>query len=387
MDQQDNSNSASYPIPSLPCNLSNVDCFNVMNCSTYKMLIGHLLDNIETAIMHSLMVESKMQLDLMDVDATWHPNDDLEDSDDDMFDHAVSFALIRTYDIISQLSREPVSRNGVCAICADREVKSAEGQWNNHSGSVVGLAAQEGAEVSITKQGLSSVTCRYHNHTLYYTNSNIPYTSHIAIPSIAIITSLSLRRPMKSIVSGVSRLKPRSVMMTPRSGVSVDDDEVDGVGDKWTTAFSSIYIQTADLLWATFGHQVVCRHCVNSFDTAPPPCYPACLAPLCLLSGVDSFDTAPPPQDLVSTPLTLVSRAPECIQAHDSNLYREEDHEKAAHMVQACIIVHMFASHYDQPDEVAEYLKASENLSEAEVLETTSGMEAYQQAIKDARIQ
>ncbi|KAJ1041974.1 hypothetical protein NDA14_006618 [Ustilago hordei] len=52
------------------------------------------------------------------------------------------------------------------------------------------------------------------------------------------------------------------------------------------------------------------------------------------------------------------------------NLYQEEDHEKAAHMVQ-----------------VAEYLKASETLSEAEVLETMSGMEAYQQATKDARIQ
>ncbi|KAJ1603991.1 hypothetical protein NDA14_003418 [Ustilago hordei] len=95
-------------------------------------------------------------------------------------------------------------------------------------------------------------------------------------------------------VSGVSRLKPRSlgtininVMMTPRSGVSVDDDEVDGVGDEigdvddnevdgvgdkvggvntsvqcvdlmlevipgpqWTTAFGSIYIRTANLLWA-----------------------------------------------------------------------------------------------------------------------------------------
>ncbi|SYW81568.1 uncharacterized protein UHO2_00092 [Ustilago hordei] len=84
-------------------------------------------------------------------------------------------------------------------------------------------------------------------------------------------------------VSGVSRLKPSnaSVMMTPRSGVSVDDDEVDdigvkvrlmnvddnevdGVGDKvggintsvhdpgpqWTTAFGSIYIRTANLLWA-----------------------------------------------------------------------------------------------------------------------------------------
>ncbi|SAM84714.1 uncharacterized protein UBRO_21083 [Ustilago bromivora] len=44
----------------------------------------HLLDNIETTIMHLLMVESKMQLDLMDVNATWHPNDDLEESDDDM---------------------------------------------------------------------------------------------------------------------------------------------------------------------------------------------------------------------------------------------------------------------------------------------------------------
>ncbi|SYW81965.1 uncharacterized protein UHO2_00450 [Ustilago hordei] len=76
-----------------------------------------------------------------------------------------------------------------------------------------------------------------------------------------------------------------------------------------------------------------------------------------------------------------------CLMGFRGNLYREEDHEKAAHMVQACIIVHTFASHYDQPDEVAEYLKASENLSEAEVLETTSGMEAYQQATEDARIQ
>ncbi|SPC60567.1 uncharacterized protein UHOD_11125 [Ustilago sp. UG-2017b] len=57
-------------------------------------------------------------------------------------------------------------------------------------------------------------------------------------------------RPRRSVsfnlnehVSGVSRLKPRSrwlgtisidttVMMTPRSGVSVDDDEIDSVGGK-----------------------------------------------------------------------------------------------------------------------------------------------------------
>ncbi|KAJ1604233.1 hypothetical protein NDA14_006510 [Ustilago hordei] len=78
-----------------------------------------------------------------------------------------------------------------------------------------------------------------------------------------------------------------NVMMTPRSGVSVDDDEVDGVGDEigdvddnevdgvgdkvggintsvqcvdlmlevipgpqWTTAFGSILIRTTNLLWA-----------------------------------------------------------------------------------------------------------------------------------------
>ncbi|SPC61148.1 uncharacterized protein UHOD_11270 [Ustilago sp. UG-2017b] len=92
-------------------------------------------------------------------------------------------------------------------------------------------------------------------------------------------------------LSEVARLKPGSVMMSPRTGVSVDDDEVDGVGDdkaevdrhdqyqyegdgevggvdedtkvwlipgpQWTTAFGSIYIRTADLLWAAFGRQVV----------------------------------------------------------------------------------------------------------------------------------
>ncbi|SOV03017.1 uncharacterized protein UDID_18312 [Ustilago sp. UG-2017a] len=158
-------------------------------------------------------------------------------------------------------------------------------------------------------------------------------------------------------VSEVARLKPRSVLadlcghsvqrwlgtisidtkvrMTPRSGVSADGDEVDDVGDEvipgpqWTTAFGSIYIRTANLLWAPSDVSVasdtapalslqrvpsssstvqggpssttpVLLSCVDSSDTAPPPCYPACLAPLCLLSGVDFFDTAPPPQNLLA---------------------------------------------------------------------------------------
>ena len=61
--------------------------------------------------------------------------------------------------------------------------------------------------------------------------------------------------------------------------VSVDDNEVDGVGDKvggvnmsvqyvdlmlevipglqWNTAFGSILIRTTNLLWGTYGRQVV----------------------------------------------------------------------------------------------------------------------------------
>ncbi|SOV02074.1 uncharacterized protein UDID_18949 [Ustilago sp. UG-2017a] len=56
---------------------------------------------------------------------------------------------------------------------------------------------------------------------------------------------------------GLEELVPRrlsscAVAMTPRSGVSADGDKVDGVGDEvgWTTAFGSIYIRTANLLWA-----------------------------------------------------------------------------------------------------------------------------------------
>ncbi|SOV02290.1 uncharacterized protein UDID_19174 [Ustilago sp. UG-2017a] len=99
-------------------------------------------------------------------------------------------------------------------------------------------------------------------------------------------------------------------MVTPRSGVSVDGDgdEVDDVGDE-------LYASPATLLLLSLSREHPLRRvlyrgpssttpvllsCVDSFDTAPPPCYPACLAPLCLLSCVDSFDTAPPPQDLLA---------------------------------------------------------------------------------------
>ncbi|SPC62821.1 uncharacterized protein UHOD_11813 [Ustilago sp. UG-2017b] len=123
-------------------------------------------------------------------------------------------------------------------------------------------------------------------------------------------------------LSEVSRLKPRSVMLTPRSGVSVDDDEVDGVGDKvgsvgvipgpqWTTAFGSIYIRTADLLWVAFGRQFICVASDTAPALSPESTFfieyctggPSSTAPVLLELCVDSFDTAPPPpsaQDLLT---------------------------------------------------------------------------------------
>ncbi|SOV04482.1 uncharacterized protein UDID_17096 [Ustilago sp. UG-2017a] len=107
------------------------------------------------------------------------------------------------------------------------------------------------------------------------------------------------------------------VMMTPRSGVSVDDNEVNGVGDKvipgpqWTTAFGSIVIQTADLLWAAFGRQFIwcvewmrihstsddkkstlfVKYCTGVCKEAPPPYQTLSL--LSYLSCVNFIDTAP----------------------------------------------------------------------------------------------
>ncbi|KAJ1042599.1 hypothetical protein NDA10_006206 [Ustilago hordei] len=116
------------------------------------------------------------------------------------------------------------------------------------------------------------------------------------------IDLLQLHDPAQSLSAHPLGTININVMMTPRSGVRVDDDEVDGVGDEigdvddnevdgvgdkvggvddnevdgvgdkvggvntsvqcvdlmlevipgpqWTTAFGSIYIRTANLLWA-----------------------------------------------------------------------------------------------------------------------------------------
>ncbi|SAM86416.1 uncharacterized protein UBRO_21025 [Ustilago bromivora] len=87
-------------------------------------------------------------------------------------------------------------------------------------------------------------------------------------------------------------------------------------------------------------------------------------------TSIHSSDTHPIPRFMCMAPLM-----------HVQGLLRRP---RETRLVPLCICLQAVTN---RPDEVAEYLTASQTLSEAKVLETTSGMEAYQQAAKDARIQ
>ena len=97
-----------FELFSSPCLLSPSPHLN----STYLLVLAlfnmvrasdkqELLEDIETVIIATLLVETELKLELASTADTWHPNDDLDDSDDDDFDHAVSRALITTHSIIN----------------------------------------------------------------------------------------------------------------------------------------------------------------------------------------------------------------------------------------------------------------------------------------------
>ncbi|SAM85648.1 uncharacterized protein UBRO_21086 [Ustilago bromivora] len=71
--------------------------FNMVCTSDKQELLG----DIEMVILATLLVETKLKLELASTADTWHPNDNLDDSDDDNLDHAVSQALITTHSIIN----------------------------------------------------------------------------------------------------------------------------------------------------------------------------------------------------------------------------------------------------------------------------------------------
>ncbi|SPO23563.1 uncharacterized protein UTRI_02242 [Ustilago trichophora] len=71
------------------------------------------------------------------------------------------------------------------------------------------------------------------------------------------------------------------------------------------------------------------------------------------------------------------------LKGYQGNMYRDEDHCTASKAIQACIVAHTFASRYDKPDDVADYLL--EDYSESNVNEVLSDLQRYEQATEPAR--
>ncbi|SPC63752.1 uncharacterized protein UHOD_11319 [Ustilago sp. UG-2017b] len=349
------------------------------------MLIGHLLDNIETTIMHSLMVESKMQLDLMDVDATSHPNDDLEESDDDMFDHAVSFALIRTYDIISQ------SRYTVEHLQLPQQRDPLINMLDRYA--VINRKLFRGA-VHMTPDAFQALTYRLSTTNAFRSISSFRRVQQqVAVGlywlgrsgngggvcDVAFACSCSrgsVHKWTDRTIAGLYKLNSEVVTFATEDECAKAKAWVadkSGV-EEWSRGW---LVVDGEFVWVDAGYGYSSYTVGPYSNTAVAKSrdlhyFNYSLSRICFKAEHG---------------IAYLKNHFQCLMGFRGNLYREEDHEKATHMVQACIIAHTFASRYDRPDEVAEYLKASENLSEAEVLETMSGMEAYQQATEDARIQ
>ena len=98
-----------FELSSSPCLLSPSPHLN----STYLLVLAlfnmvhssdkqELLEDIKTAILETLLVETELKCELASTADTWHPNDDLDNSDDGDFNHVVSQGLITTHSIINQ---------------------------------------------------------------------------------------------------------------------------------------------------------------------------------------------------------------------------------------------------------------------------------------------
>ncbi|SPC61376.1 uncharacterized protein UHOD_11580 [Ustilago sp. UG-2017b] len=96
---------------------------------------------------------------------------------------------------------------------------------------------------------------------------------NVALEAVRVPSAKTLNGVSISTEAGVRGLAPETQVGLPRYSVTIklqvawhdryqcvgyDDTKVWLIpGPQWTTAFGSIYIRTADLLWVAFGHQVV----------------------------------------------------------------------------------------------------------------------------------
>ncbi|SAM71014.1 uncharacterized protein UBRO_21046 [Ustilago bromivora] len=370
-----------------------------MVCTSDKQ---HLLDNIETAIMHLWMVESKMQLDLMDVNATSHPNYDLEESDDDMFDHAVSFTLIRTYNIISQ-SRYTVEhlqllqRRDPLINMLDRYAVSNRKLFRG------AICMSPDAFQALTYR-LSTTNVFRSTSSFWHVQQQVAWTDR----TIAGLYELNSKVVTFATEDGHAKAK---AWVADKSGVEEWSRGwlvVDGthINLAWKPALNACkhysykgdYTFNIALVFLPHSLHIVklvVGHTGSSHDVQVWASGSGIIAKPCLHldegefvwvdagNGYSSYTVGPYSNTAVAKSRDLhyfnYSLSCICVKAEHDIAYLKNCFQ--------CLMGFRGNLCYDQPDEVAEYLKASENLSEAEVLETTSGMEAYQQATKYARIQ
>lgn len=414
-----------------------------------------LLDELEWAIMYTLMVESKIQLDLMDSDLPWHPNDDLEEDDDDELDHAVSSALIKTYDIISQ-TRYTVERL----------------QLPSHRDQLIDMLDRyaisnrklfRGA-VRMTPEAFQALTRRLSRTSAFENISSFRRVQQqVAVGlyqlgrsgngggvwDIAFACGCSwgsVHKWTDRTIAGLNELNNEVVTFaTEDERAKAKAWVVDKMGtEAWAQGWLVVDGTHINLAWKpalnarehysykgdyTFNialvflpHSLrivesVVGHPGSSHDARVWASGSGIVAkPRLHLDegefvwvdagyGYSSYTVGPfsntsaaKSRDLhyfnyslshirvkAEHGIAYLENRFQCLMGFRGNLYREEDHEKAAHTVQACIIAHTFASRYDRPDDVAEYLLDSNALSEVEFSDTMSGIEAYQQATEDAR--
>ncbi|KAJ1042465.1 hypothetical protein NDA10_007101 [Ustilago hordei] len=319
-----------------------------MVCTSDKQ---HLLDDIETTIMHSLMVESKMQLDLMDVDATWHPNDDLEDSDDDMFNHAISFALIRTYNIISQ-SQYTLFRGAVHMTPDAFQALTYRLSTTNAFRSISSFrCVQQQVAVGLYRLGWSgngggvcdvAFACGCSRGSVHvWTDRTIAglYKLNSEVVTFATEDEHAKAKAWVADKSGVEEWS--------RGWLVVDGTHINLA---WKPALNARehYSYKGDY---TFNIALVfLPHslCIVELVVGHPG------------SSHDANTAAAKSRDLhyfnyslscirvkAEHGIAYLKNRFQCLMGFRGNLYREEDHKKAAHMVQACIIAHTFASCYD----------------------------------------
>lgn len=414
-----------------------------------------LLDDIETAINYALVVESKLQLVLACDANTWHPNDDLDDSDDDEIAHAVSQALMKAYSII-QAQRYSVTRTfmpchretliDILDRCKRTDHKTFRGLVRMSPDAFEALTHR----LSTTKVFSSIPDFRYAQLQIAVGLYRLGRSGNGGgVRDIALACGCSwgsVHVWTEKTIQALYELNEEVVTFATEderakaSAWVVDKTGVEEWGRGWLVAdgthinlawkpalnarehysYKGDYTFNVALVFLPHSLRIVesvVGHPGSSHDSrvwasgqgivAKPRLHldegefvwvDAGFGYSSYTVGPFSNTSAAKSRDIryfnyslsrirvrAEHGIAYLKNRFQCLMGYRGNLYREEDHQKAAYAIQACIIGHTFASQYDRPDDVAEYLR--ESFSEDNVHNATAGLGSYEQATEVARIQ